>query len=53
MSPYPDLPRCQWPGKVAANPLMVEYHDTEWGVPVHDDRRHFEYLVLDAFQAGQ
>ena len=31
---------------------MVEYHDTEWGVPVHDDRRHFEYLVLDAFQAG-
>ena len=31
---------------------MVEYHDTEWGVPVHDDRTHFEYLVLDAFQAG-
>lgn len=31
---------------------MVAYHDTEWGVPVHDDRRHFEYLVLDAFQAG-
>ena len=31
---------------------MVEYHDTEWGVPVHEDRKHFEYLVLDAFQAG-
>lgn len=31
---------------------MVQYHDTEWGVPVHDDRKHFEFLVLDAFQAG-
>jgi len=31
---------------------MERYHDEEWGVPVHDDRRHFEYLVLDAFQAG-
>ena len=31
---------------------MVAYHDTEWGVPVHDDCKHFEYLVLDAFQAG-
>lgn len=30
----------------------MTYHDTEWGVPVHDDRRHFEFLVLDAFQAG-
>ncbi|MDH3899642.1 MAG: DNA-3-methyladenine glycosylase I [Gammaproteobacteria bacterium] len=48
----PRLPRCQWPGKVETNSLMVEYHDTEWGVPVHEDRRHFEYLVLDAFQAG-
>jgi DNA-3-methyladenine glycosylase I len=48
----PKLPRCQWPGKIETNPLMVEYHDTEWGVPVHDDRRHFEHLVLDAFQAG-
>jgi len=34
------------------NPLMVEYHDREWGVPVHDDRRHFEFLVLEAAQAG-
>lgn len=32
--------------------LMVAYHDREWGVPVHDDRKHFEFLVLDAFQAG-
>jgi len=34
------------------NPLMVEYHDHEWGVPVHDDRRHFEFLILEAAQAG-
>ncbi len=31
---------------------MVEYHDTEWGVPLHDDRKLFEFMVLDAFQAG-
>jgi DNA-3-methyladenine glycosylase I len=31
---------------------MERYHDDEWGVPLHDDRRHFEFLVLDAFQAG-
>jgi DNA-3-methyladenine glycosylase I len=31
---------------------MIQYHDTEWGVPVHDDRKLFEFLVLDAFQAG-
>jgi DNA-3-methyladenine glycosylase I len=31
---------------------MEAYHDTEWGAPVHDDRKHFEFLVLDAFQAG-
>ena len=31
---------------------MIEYHDTEWGIPVGDDVRHFEFLVLDAFQAG-
>jgi DNA-3-methyladenine glycosylase I len=33
-------------------PLYVKYHDEEWGVPVHDDRRHFEFLILDGFQAG-
>jgi DNA-3-methyladenine glycosylase I len=31
---------------------MLEYHDQEWGVPVHDDRGHFEHLILDTFQAG-
>ena len=40
---------CSWPGN---DRLMNEYHDTEWGVPVHDDRKLFEFLVLDAFQAG-
>lgn len=34
------------------DPLMIAYHDTEWGVPVHDDRKWFEYIVLDTFQAG-
>lgn len=41
--------RCAWSGN---DPLMVRYHDTEWGVPVHDDRKHFEFIVLDGFQAG-
>jgi len=40
---------CTWPGD---DPLMIRYHDEEWGVPVHDDRKLFEFLVLDAFQAG-
>ncbi len=44
-----DLVRCAWPG---TNPLMVEYHDREWGVPTHDDSKHFEFLVLEAAQAG-
>lgn len=42
-------PRCGWMGD---DELMLRYHDEEWGAPVHDDRRWFEYLVLDAFQAG-
>jgi DNA-3-methyladenine glycosylase I len=42
--------RCAWAG--ASNPLMLEYHDREWGVPVRDDRKHFEFLVLEAAQAG-
>src|SRR3981189_288612 len=41
--------RCSWVGD---NPLMLQYHDREWGVPVHDDRKHFEFLVLEAAQAG-
>jgi len=41
--------RCSWPGEDA---LALAYHDVEWGVPVHDDRKLFEFMVLDAFQAG-
>ena len=41
--------RCQW---CLGHPLMIEYHDTEWGVPLHDDRKLYEFLVLDAAQAG-
>ena len=44
------IKRCAWVG--SDNPLMLEYHDREWGVPVHDDRQHFEFLVLEAAQAG-
>ena len=40
---------CAWG---VTSPLMLDYHDTEWGVPVHDDQKLFEHLVLDAFQAG-
>ena len=42
-------PRCDWAGQ---NPLMISYHDTEWGVPLHDDRKLFEFLVLEGAQAG-
>ena len=42
--------RCGWVN--ATDGLMLEYHDREWGLPVHDDRRHFEFLVLEAAQAG-
>ncbi len=42
--------RCPWP--VFDDPLYLKYHDEEWGVPVHDDRRIYEFLVLEAFQAG-
>ncbi len=41
--------RCGWTG---TTPLMVAYHDREWGVPVHNDRKLFEFMVLDAMQAG-
>jgi DNA-3-methyladenine glycosylase I len=40
---------CEWP---SIDPLMIAYHDTEWGTPVHDDRKWFEFIILDAFQAG-
>lgn len=41
--------RCEWSG---SDPLYVQYHDTEWGVPLHDDRALFEFLVLEGAQAG-
>lgn len=41
--------RCEWAN---SDPLYIEYHDNEWGVPVHDDGRLFEFLVLDGAQAG-
>jgi len=41
--------RCGWS---ITDPLMIEYHDNEWGVPVHDDRKHYEFIVLDGAQAG-
>lgn len=44
-----DKKRCNWCGN---DPLYVEYHDTEWGVPVYDDDKLFEFLILETFQAG-
>ena len=44
-----DVRRCDWAGN---DPDMVAYHDTEWGVPQHDDVTHFEFLVLEGAQAG-
>ncbi|MFN3872493.1 MAG: DNA-3-methyladenine glycosylase I [Ignavibacterium sp.] len=43
------LTRCPWPKD---DELMIKYHDEEWGVPVHDDRKLFEFLLLEGFQAG-
>jgi len=44
-----DKIRCKWCG---TDPLYMEYHDTEWGVPVYDDAKLFEFLILETFQAG-
>jgi DNA-3-methyladenine glycosylase I len=44
-----DKKRCEW---CEVSDLYREYHDTEWGVPVSDDRKHFEFLVLESAQAG-
>ena len=41
--------RCSWSG---IDPIYIRYHDTEWGVPLHDDRKLFEFLILDGAQAG-
>jgi DNA-3-methyladenine glycosylase I len=43
------IPRCDWTG---SDPMMVAYHDEEWGTPVHDDTELFERLALESFQAG-
>ena len=43
------ITRCDWAG---GDPLYTAYHDTEWGVPLHEDRRLFEFLILEGFQAG-
>jgi DNA-3-methyladenine glycosylase I len=47
--PAAPIIRCPWPSD---DPMMIEYHDKEWGVPLHDDRKLFEFMVLDCFQAG-
>ncbi len=44
-----ELKRCSWAG---SDPVYVDYHDQEWGVPVRDDQRQFEFLVLESAQAG-
>jgi len=41
--------RCDWSTK---DPLFIAYHDTEWGVPIHDEQQLFEFLILETFQAG-
>lgn len=45
----PSIQRCSWAG---SDPLMIEYHDTEWGRPILNDRELFEFLILEAAQAG-
>ena len=49
MPPDKEPKRCAWLGD---DTLMIEYHDKEWGVPLHDDRKLFEFILLDAMQAG-
>ena len=44
-----EIKRCAW---VGTDPLMIDYHDHEWGVPLHDDRELFEFLILEGMQAG-
>ena len=49
----PNKKRCSWPGDWSEiKTAMMKYHDEEWGIPLHDDRKLFEFLILDAFQAG-
>ena len=49
MPPLKSIYRCPWS---LSSELMMKYHDEEWGVPIHDDRKLFEFMVLDTFQAG-
>ena len=49
MATNPAVVRCDWAG---TDPLYISYHDQEWGVPLHDDRALFEFLVLEGAQAG-
>lgn len=44
-----DKTRCEW---ASSDPMVIEYHDREWGVPIHDDRLLFEFLILEGAQAG-
>lgn len=44
-----EIVRCEW---CKGSELMMNYHDEEWGTPLHDDRKHFEFIILDGFQAG-
>jgi DNA-3-methyladenine glycosylase I len=48
-TPKTELTRCEWTG---SDSLMVDYHDQEWGLPLHDDRKLFEFLILEGMQAG-
>ncbi|HEX7182567.1 MAG TPA: DNA-3-methyladenine glycosylase I [Thermoanaerobaculia bacterium] len=45
----PEIVRCRWAG---TDPLYIAYHDEEWGIPVHDERKLFEMLILEGAQAG-
>lgn len=47
--PDKEIIRCGW---CKGSELMMAYHDEEWGTPLHDDNRHFEFIILDGFQAG-
>jgi DNA-3-methyladenine glycosylase I len=49
-TPAEERVRCTWP--IAGDSLYINYHDQEWGVPVYDDQKIFEFLVLEVFQAG-
>lgn len=44
-----NIQACSWP---KGDPLLLKYHDTEWGVPIHSDKKLFEFLILEGFQAG-